>query len=141
MRVGGVNVFAVLAAALAIFAIGFVIYGVLFDELWMELAGFTRADAEAEMWRMGLSWIMPLLTAVGLAVVYRRAGVRSLGEAMRVSFVLWLCFSFVVLLYGFVYSDQRPELLAMDSIHLLLNLLVGGAIIAAWKGREAPAAA
>ncbi len=45
MRVGGVNVFAVLAAALAIFAIGFVIYGLLFDELWMELAGFTRAAA------------------------------------------------------------------------------------------------
>ena len=32
----------------------------------------------------------------------------------------------------FTYSTEPSGLLLMDSIHLLLNFLVGGAIIAAW---------
>jgi hypothetical protein len=142
MRVGGVPVLPVLVAAIAIYAIGFVMYGLLFDELWMRLAGFDEASAADEMWRMSLSPIMPILTAIGLAIVYRWAGVNSVGRAVQVSFVLWLCFAFVVLMYGFTYSAQNPGLLLMDSVHLLLDLVVGGAIIAAWpRVREGTAAA
>ena len=142
MRVGGVPVLPVLVAAVAIYAIGFVMYAVLFDELWMGLAGISQAEAEESMGRMAISPVMPILTAVGLSIVYRWAGVNGLGRAMQVSFVLWLCFAFMVLLYGFTYSSQHPGLLLMDSVHLLLNFRVGGAIIAAWpRGRGRAAAA
>ena len=137
MRVMGVPLLPVLAAAAAIYAIGFVIYGLLFAELWMRLAGFNEQDAEGQAWRMALSPIMPLLTAVGLAVVFRWARVAGLGRALTVSFVLWLCFAFVVLMYAFTYSDQHPGLLLMDSLHLLANYLVGGAILALWRPRAA----
>ena len=140
MGFGGVNLLAVLVAAIAIWLLGFLIYGVLFEEQWMEWTGTTQAVAEAEMWRMAFSPLMPILTAVGLAVVYRWAGVDSLARAMKVSFALWLFFGFVLMMYGWTYSDMRVEQLVLDSAHVLLGYLIGGAIIALWpKGRAAAA--
>ena len=142
MRFGGVNLLAVLVAAIAIWAIGLLIYGVLFDKQWMAWTGTSMETAESEMWRMGFSPVMPILTALGLAVIYRWKGVSDLRRAMVTSLVLWLCFGFVILMYGWTYSDQRPEVLALDSVHILLNYLVGGAIIALWpKGRGRAVAA
>ena len=137
MRFMGVNLLAVLVAAIAIWAIGFALYGFLFDEQWMAWTGTSQETAEAEMWRMWLSPVMPILTALGLAVIYRWTGVNSLGTAMRTSLVLWLFFGFVILLYGWVYSDQRVEVLVLDAVHILLTYLVGGAILAAWPRRTA----
>ena len=142
MRVGGVPLLPVLVAAIAMYAIGFVMYGLLFDEMWIRLSGLNPAEAEAGMGRMWISPVMPLLIAIGLATVHRWSGVSSVGTALHVSVWLWLCFAFPVLLYGFTYSSEHPGLLLMDSVHLLLNFLVGGAIIAGWpKGRASPAAA
>ena len=140
MRLGAIV--PVLVAAIAMFGIGFLIYGLLFEDLWVRLSGLSAAEAEAGMGRMWLSPVMPLLLAVGLSTVYRWTNVHRLGQALHVSVWLWLCFVFPVLLYGFAYSREHPGLLLMDAIHLLLNLLVGGAIIAAWpKGRTATVAA
>ena len=35
-------------------------------------------------------------------------------------------------LYSFVYSPEKPGLLVMDTIHLLLGFMACGAIISAW---------
>ena len=136
MRFAGVNLLAVLAAAIAMCLIGFLIYGVLFEEQWMAWTGTTQEMAEASMGRMYLSPLMPLLAAFGIATVYRWAGVDGLPRAMKVSFLLWLFFAVSLLLYGFVYSTMRIEAFALDAGHLLLTHLVGGAIIALWpRGR------
>ena len=139
MRVGGV--LSVLAAAVAMFAIGFLIYAVLFDDVWIRLMGLTPEQAEEGMGRMWLAPVMPILLSVGLATIQRWVRVNSVGAALHVSVWLWLCFVFPTLLYGFAYSAQHPGVLLMDAIHLLLNLLVGGAIIAAWPKGRAKAAA
>ena len=141
MRVRGVPILPVLVAAIAMYAIGFAIYGLLFDTLWIRLSGLSQAEAEVGMGRMWLSPAMPLLIAIGLATVHRWTGVNRVGPALHVSVWLWLCFAFPVLLYGFAYSSQHPGLLLMDSIHLLLNFLVGGTIIAAWPWGRAGATA
>lgn len=69
MRAGGINWVAALAAAIAIYAIGFVIYGLLIPaETWMAWEGVSEAEtaAVAES-RMMFSPIMPLMTAIFLA--------------------------------------------------------------------------
>ena len=136
MRFAGVNLIAVLVAAIAMYAIGFVLYGVLFEDQWMAWTGTSEEMAQAAMGRMYLSPIMPLLAAFGLATVYRWAGVDGLPRAMKVSVALWLFFAVSILLYGYVYSTMRVEAFALDCAHLLLNYVVGGAIIALWpRGR------
>ena len=48
MRSGGINWLAVIAAAVAIYAIGFVIYGLLIPaETWMAWEGMTAEDMDA----------------------------------------------------------------------------------------------
>jgi hypothetical protein len=63
----GDNWLAIIVAAVAIYAIGFIIYGAVFSGLWMKLSGYTKEQLQPHMWKMAISWIMPILTAIGLA--------------------------------------------------------------------------
>ena len=69
MRAGGINWIAVLAAAIAFYAIGFVIYGLLIPaESWMAMSGISAAEIEALGGsRMPFSIVMPLMTAGALS--------------------------------------------------------------------------
>ena len=73
MRSGGINWLAVIAAAIAIYALGFVIYGMLMsgqtdDGDERHDRGRTRPTA---MTRMPFSPLMPILTAVFMAVLFK----------------------------------------------------------------------
>lgn len=133
MRVNGLNVPAIIVAAIAMYAIGFVIYGLLFSELWQQLAEVTQEDFVGEEWRMALSPVMPILMAIGLALAIKWRGAQGwIGGAMTGALVaVFLVFS--ARLYSFAYSTEQPGLLAIDTAHLVLDCLVGGAILGAWK--------
>jgi hypothetical protein len=81
---------------------------------------------------MAISWIMPILTAIGLAILLKLARVDNLATGLVVSLQIWFFIVLPVRLYSFVYSPERPGLLVMDAIHLLLGTLIAGAIISAW---------
>jgi len=128
----GDNWLAIGVAAIDIYAIGFLIYGALFSKLWMSLAGYTQEQLKPHMWKMAISWIMPVLTAIGLALILKMARVDNLASGLIVSFEVWLFIVLSTRLYSYVYSPERPGLLVMDAIHLLLGTLAAGAIISAW---------
>ena len=128
----GDNWIAIIVAAIAIYAVGFLIYGALFSKLWMQLSGFTKEQLQPHMWKMALSPIMPALTAIGLALILKMAHVTNLATGMMISLEVWFFLVLPARLYNFVYSPERPGYLAMDAIHLLLGTLVAGAIISAW---------
>ncbi|HMI40680.1 MAG TPA: hypothetical protein VK485_05565, partial [Sphingomicrobium sp.] len=64
MRAGGINWLAALVAAVAIYAVGFIIYGVLVDQnAWMAAQGLVESDLVASSAaRMPFSALMPLAT-------------------------------------------------------------------------------
>jgi hypothetical protein len=128
----GDNWLAILAAAAATYAIGFLIYGVFFSKLWMQLSGYTKEQLQPHMWKMAISWIMPILTAIGLALILKLARVDNLATGLVITFQVWFFIVAPVRLYSFVYSPERPGLLVMDLIHLLLGTLAAGAVISAW---------
>jgi len=128
----GDNWLAIAAAAVATYAVGFLIYGALFSKLWMQLSGYTREQLQPHMWKMTVSWIMPVLTAIGLALILKMARVDNLATGLVVTIQVWFFIVLPVRLYSFVYSPERPGLLVMDAIHLLIGTLVAGAIISAW---------
>ncbi len=131
--IAGDNWLAVGAAAVAIYAIGFVIYGAVFSKLWMKLSGYTAEQLKPHMWKMAVSWIMPVLTAIGLALILKLARVDNLATGLVVSFQVWFFIVLSTRLYSFVYSPEKPGLLVMDAIHLLLGIMAAGAIISAWR--------
>ncbi len=127
----GDNWIAIIVAAIAIYAVGFVIYGGL-SKLWMQQSGYTKEQLQPHTWKMALSPIMPILTAIGLALILKLARVDNLATGLMISFEIWLFLVLPARLYNYVYSPEKPGIAIMDAVHLLLGTLVAGGIISAW---------
>jgi len=136
MRVGGQSILAVLAAAVAIYAIGALIYGLVFSEIWQGLNGYTKDNMATifagKEWRMALSPVMPLLVAFGLAVLMGWRGQKGPMVGVQTGLVVGMCFLFASRMYIFVYGPEPEGLLLLDSLHLLAGAIVAGAILGAW---------
>ncbi|MGE3250363.1 MAG: DUF1761 domain-containing protein [Hyphomonadaceae bacterium] len=133
MRFQGHNALAIVLAAVVMYGIGALIYGVLFSQQWMAMQGVTEDSFAGQEWRMYLSPIMPLLQAIGLSLVIKwRNGAGWVNGALT-GFWMALFFVFASRLYMFVYSAEAPGLLGLDTLHLFLINMIGGAIIGAWK--------
>jgi hypothetical protein len=133
MRVLGVKLVPLLAATAAIYAIGMLIYGLLFSEAWLAWSGRTEADFKGLEWRMALSPVMPIMIALGLGLLMRGRGVSGLAAGAKLGALAGLFFLVAGRLYNFVYGIEPPELLMLDGAHLLLNGVVGGAVLGAMK--------
>lgn len=135
MRAGGINWLAVVAAAIAIYAIGFVIYGLVVPpEWWMSAAGITEEQVEAQgMARMPFSVVMPLMTAIFLAVLFKLGRVGDASTGVKWGVVVALASAIPALLYGWVYGVGPFDLTLLDSGHLLLGHVAAGAILGGWR--------
>ena len=135
MRAGGINWLAVLVAAVAFYAIGFVIYGLLVpEEMWMALEGTSKSEIEAVgESRMPFGVIMPLMTALFLAILFKWGNVANAATGARWGAVVALASAVPGMLYGWVYGVGPIEVTLVDIGHLLLGHVVAGAIIGGWK--------
>lgn len=141
-RIFGHDLLAVIAAIIAAYAVGFVMYGVLFTEMWMEMAGVTEADAAAApAWKMGLGIVMPILIVLGLAKLFKLTGKSDLTGHLTVGFIAWLGFAFSTLMYAYVYGVGYPiGLLVMDGAHLLIAIELAAAVLV-WRKQSSLAEA
>ncbi len=134
MRSGGINWLAVIVAAVAIYAIGFLIYAMLIPaETWMAWEGTSEADMAAGESRMMFSLIMPLMTAVFLAILFKWGQVASVSTGIRWAAVVALASAVPTELYAWVYGTGVIQVTLVDAVHLLLGHTVAGAILGGWK--------
>lgn len=135
MRSGGINWLAVLAAAIAFYAIGFVIYGLLIPaETWMAWEGVSAAEMEAVgESRMMFSPIMPLMTAAFMAVLFKWAQIAGAAKGAKWGAVVALASAVPGMLYGWVYGIGPIEVTLVDMVHLLLGHVAVGAVLGGWK--------
>ena len=135
MRAGGINWLSVIVAAIAIYAIGFVIYGLLVPpEWWMSASGITQEQIDATgMARMPFSVVMPLMTAACLAVLFKLGKVVDSSTGVKWAAVVALASAIPTLLYGWVYGVGPFEVTLIDIGHLTLGHLAAGAILGGWR--------
>ena len=135
MRSGGINWLAVLGAAVAFYAIGFVIYGLLIPaETWMAWEGVTAEEMEAVGGsRMPFSVVMPLMTAIFMAVIFKWAQVAGASNGAKWGAVIALASAIPATMYGWVYGIGPVEITLVDFGHLLLGHVAAGAVLGAWK--------
>ncbi|MGH6659838.1 MAG: DUF1761 domain-containing protein [Sphingomicrobium sp.] len=135
MRAGGINWIAVLVAAIAFYAIGFVIYGLLIPaESWMAMSGISEAEIEAlGENRMLFSVMMPLMTAIFMAVLFKWGKVADAATGAQWGVVIALASAVPGMLYGWVYGVGPIEMTMIDSAHLLLGHAAAGAVLGGWK--------
>lgn len=139
-----VNCWAVLVAAIANIAIGFMWYGPLFGKQWTAMMGWSKEDMEkgrAKMEKEG--WKTYLMAFVGsLATSYVLAhmivftsefffmGGISIG--LMTSFWSWLGFVVPVTLSSTLWEGKPWKLWFLNSGYYLVSLAMMGAILSVW---------
>jgi len=123
-----------LVAAIAIYAIGFVIYAMLIPEpTWMAMSGMTEAEKATAMSRMMYSPIMPIMIAVFMAVLFKWGQVADAMSGIRWGAVIALASAIPTMLYGWVYGGLSTDMTMVDCGHLLLGHVAAGAVLGGWK--------
>ena len=134
MRSGGINWLAVIVAAIVIYAIGFLIYGVVVPEdKWMAMSGMTDVEKATAMTRMMYSPLMPIMTAVFMAVLFKWGAVADAMAGIKWAVVIGLASAVPAMLYGWVYGGLSTGMTMVDVSHLLLGHIAAGAILGGWK--------
>ncbi len=141
MRFMGLNLWAVLVAALATMVVGFLWYSpLLFARPWMRLMGHDPDDKAkiAEMQKSAgptyaLSLIASVLAAAMLGKIIAIATVHTALYGMKFGLGVWLGFVTTVQLTNALFSKQPAKLYAINTGFQLVCYMVMGAILGAWR--------
>lgn len=134
MRSGGINWLAVTAAAIVIYAIGFVIYAMMIPmDVYTAMSGISEAEQKTAMSRMPFSVAMPIMTALFMAVLFKWGAVADAMTGVKWAIVVGLASAIPTMLYGWVYDGMDTNLMMIDVAHLLLGHMAAGAILGGWK--------
>lgn len=132
-----INWVGVIAATIVAFFVGFLWYGLIFQEQWMALTGVTGEGESANpLWMLaGLG--QTFVTMSGLGWFISKIGAGWVGGA-KVGMIAGVCFALMTSAYGFIYQTSAMGLLPIDWSHLLVVYVVGGALIGGLNfGRKA----
>ena len=132
-----VNYVAILAAAVASMAVGFLWYGPILGKQWIKLKGYTKESLEKEKSKMGpyygASFVIALLTAYVLTHIMTLSqnfyGYPPVQTGLTSAFFVWLGFVFPTQATGTIFGDKNMKLLAIDTGHQLTSLLIMGLVI------------
>lgn len=132
MRFMGHNVLAIIAAAIAIYAIEFVIFALLIPgDQYMAMTGMT--DGQGDAGRMPVGIVMPILTAIGLSLVIKWRNAAGWMAGVVTALLMAVLLAFSTSLYGYVYGTHTEQFLAVNLAHFLACYAAAGAILGAWK--------
>lgn len=127
----GVNILGAALAAIAMFFIGFLWYGVLFQDIWLAARGYTAEDMAAAnpAWMAG-GFVIELFAAFGIGWLMSRHNISQLGTAVMFAIPLSLLIAVPMVSYEFVYGLQHsvPGWI-VDTTHVIATFVVGAAVL------------
>lgn len=136
-----VNYLAVLIAAVASMAVGFVWYGpVLFGKAWMKLMGHTKEAMEKAKKEMGKTYTISFVGALVMAYVLTHVvaqgqafyGTDPVMTGLMAGFWSWLGFVAPVQMTEVLFGSKKWNLYFINTGYQLVSLLVMGVIISLW---------
>lgn len=126
-----VNYAAILAAAAAMMAIGFVWFSSLaFGKMWAKLAKPTKQKGMDKSY-LGMT-VGSLISAFVLAHFVNFAAAYTPLDGALVGFWLWLGTVVPALLGDVLFTGQPVKLYLIKVVHLLAGMAAAGAILAVW---------
>lgn len=134
-----INFWPVLVAAVVAFAIGALWYSpILFGKEWMTLTKMSDSDiASAKAKGMWKSYIVHFIATIVsfcvLAFIVASTAVASASDGAFLGFFAWLGFIAPIGISELLWERKPFKLILIDTLQVLLGLIVGGAIIGAWK--------
>ena len=129
-----VNYLAVLAAAIAAMALGFLWYGPLFGKMWMKLMNIDKKKIdEAKKKGMAMNYaimiISTLVMSYTLAHLVKFLEVTNILDALRVAFWMWLGFIATVMIGIVLWEGKSWKLYCLNVTYWLVNLALMSAIL------------
>ena len=141
-RLGKVNLLGVLLAAIAIYVVGFLWYGLMFAEPYMNGVGVyfnetrdavswlgadgiqTRSAAEAEAaWMVG-GFLIPLVLAFGLGWLMKQQAIATPAAAAVFGLLAALLIGVPLMAYGLVYTPWHSWTgFAVDASHTVVSFV------------------
>ena len=140
MEFMGVNLWSVLAAAVATMVVGFLWYSpFLFAKPWTLAMGYDPND-KAKMEEMrrgagklyGITFVASLISAFVLAKIIDVTTVTAVLYGMKIGFAVWLGFVTTVQLTSTLFKRRPIKLYLIDTGYQLVCYLAMGAILAKW---------
>jgi hypothetical protein len=140
MEFMGVNLWSVLAAAVATMILGFLWYSpLLFAKPWTLAMGYDPND-KAKMDEMrkgagklyGITFVASLISAFVLAKIIDVTTVNAALYGMKIGFAVWLGFVTTVQLTSTLFKRRPIKLYLIDTGYQLVCYLLMGAILAKW---------
>lgn len=133
-----INWLAVLAAAVATFAIGALWYSpALFAKQWQAAHGYSDEKLKSMQQKMVPafigSFVCYLIIAAALAALMVWTGRVGLVEGLKLAFLCWLGFAATLGLTANLYSDKSRSVFVIDAAFQLVFFLVMGAILGLWR--------
>lgn len=133
-----INIWSVIVATVAAFLIGAIWYSpVLFGKEWMELSGqndkdISRGKTKKVIGYYVIQLITTFVTFVILSFAMSFAGVDTSSDGAIIGILAWLGLILPVHVSSLIWERRAPKLVLINTVGMLLNIVVGGAIIGAW---------
>jgi hypothetical protein len=123
----------VVVAAVVMWLLGALWYGVIFKKSWTKLVGYADGEKPKNaIFAMVASFLANLLLAFVLANVVRWAGATLFTKGFMLGVVCWLGFMAPPLFAQHIWEGRRANLFAINAAYWLLAMAIGGAIVAAF---------
>jgi hypothetical protein len=138
MQLVGMNVYAIVLAAIVAFMFGWLWYGVLFSDAWLEACGKSRKEVKGDTpspTPFIISFIGLVVMACVLAGVLRHLGADqvTLRGGIVTGVFMWLGFVITTMVVNNAFRGAKPSLTLIDGGHWLGVLILQGAVIG-WFG-------
>lgn len=130
-KIAGLNVLGVFLAALAMWIIGYVWYGMLFADMWVSAHGWTEADFEGQSasW-MAAGFLIPLILSFGLGWHMKQKSITKMDTAALFGLWMSLLIGVPLMMYAYVYSPAHSwELLLIDGSYTVVTFVVGCVVL------------
>lgn len=124
------NWLGIIVATIVAYFIGFLWYGVIFEEQWKTLTDVTPDSGSTAAMLLGL--LQTFVVMVGLGWLTGKLGDGWMNGA-RIGLLACVFFALMTMAYGFIYMTEPMGLLWIDASHLLAVYIVGGAIVGGLK--------
>ncbi|MGE3143503.1 MAG: hypothetical protein AB7L65_09295 [Hyphomonadaceae bacterium] len=133
MRFKGHNLLAIAVAALAIYGLEYLLYGLAISPAQFRAMSGLSETQQGDMSRLPFGVLMPILAAVGLSLVIKWRAAIGPAAGAGVAVLMAVLFGFGSRLYGYVYGPDTEVYLAVDFARYIVTYGVAGAILGAWK--------
>ncbi len=128
----GLNLLGLVIASIAFFALGFVWYGIIFDQQMMALMGYDENTVGhfTPAVGMALGFLNVLAVSLGIGLILRWLDVKNWTTALGYGLFLGAFFALTTTAYGWIYGTYPIKMAVIDGGYTLIGY---GLVAAIWS--------